>query len=80
MPNLNHLNSFVPAGITPRYVSIAQWCEISGVGRTVTYQLLGEKVLKAVKIGRRTLIDLEHGLRWMASLPPAHITVSKHAD
>ena len=76
MSNLNRRNLEAPNGVTPRYASIPRWCEISGVGRTVTYQLLGEGALKAVKIGRRTLVDVEHGLGWMASLPPANI-VSK---
>jgi hypothetical protein len=80
MPNLNQLHSYVPDGLTPRYASIPRWCEISGLGRTVTYRLLGDGVLKAVKVGRRTLIDVRHGLLWMAALPSAQVAPTSVPD
>lgn len=46
----------------PQYVSIDAWTKISGLGRTTTYSLIGEGKLRAVKAGRRTLIDVPAGL------------------
>jgi hypothetical protein len=61
---------------TPRYASIVDWRVISGMGRSATYLALGRGDLRAVKFGHRTLIDVEHGLAWVASLPPAKITTA----
>jgi hypothetical protein len=44
------------------------------MGRSVTYELLGRGILKARKLGTKTLVDVEHGLAYIASLPPAQIT------
>jgi len=51
--------------------------KISGVGRTATYVALAAGELKAVKLGRATLIDVRHGLTWLASLPPAEFRAPK---
>jgi hypothetical protein len=40
------------------------------MGRSVAYEELAKGNLQAVKLGKRTLIDVEHGLAWMRSLPP----------
>ena len=58
----------------PKYATIPDWCQISGLGRTVTYEWLARKILRAVKAGNRTLIDVPHGLEDMAGLPEAEIT------
>ena len=58
----------------PKYATIPDWCQISGLGRTVTYEWLARKILRAVKAGNRTLIDVPHGLEYMAGLPEAEIT------
>ena len=59
---------------TPRrYASITDWCEISGLGRTVTYERIGSGDLRAVKIGRRTLVDVQAGLAWIDAHPQAPI-------
>ena len=60
--------------LTPRYAPISVWCQISGPGRTITYEWLARKILRAVKAGNRTLIDVPHGLEYMANLPEAEIT------
>lgn len=64
----NHLNQRLP-----KYSTVPDWCELSGMGRTRTYQALGAGDLRAIKVGARTLIDVDHGLAWLASLPPAQI-------
>jgi hypothetical protein len=63
--------------VTPRYAPIPIWCQISGMGRSVTYEELGRRNLKAIKLGSRTLIDVEHGLDWLASMPTAEITTGR---
>jgi hypothetical protein len=37
------------------------------------YKALSRGDLKAVKLGKRTMIDVQHGLAWLASLPAARI-------
>jgi excisionase family DNA binding protein len=39
-------------------ISVAAACEATGLGRTKIYQLLASNVLKRVKVGRRTLLDI----------------------
>ena len=39
---------------------------------------LGRGDLRAIKAGTRTLIDVEHGLADMRSLPPAKIRAPRH--
>jgi hypothetical protein len=41
------------------------------MSRTATYYALGRGDLRAIKIGNRTLIDVEAGLAWLRSLPSA---------
>lgn len=58
---------------TPKFCTIDYWLAISGMGRRATYDKLGTGELRAVKQGSRTLIDVEAGLAWLRSLPPAKI-------
>ena len=53
----------------PAYATIDRWVEISGISRTVTYQLLASRQLVARKLRARVLIDVPAGLAWIASLP-----------
>ena len=54
---------------TIKYATPTQWCRISGMTRTPTYEALASGKLRGVKLGRKTLIDVEHGLAWLSSLP-----------
>ncbi len=58
---------------TPYFATIDDWCRLSGMGRTRTYDAIGRGYLKAVKLGNRTLVDVETGLAWMRNLPPAEV-------
>ena len=58
---------------TPRYAPLSVWCPLSGMSRSTTYEALGDGRLRAIKLGNRTLIDVEHGLAYLASLPAAKI-------
>ena len=62
---------------TPRYASISGWCALSGMGRSSVYEALGRGDLRAIKLGVRTLIDVEHGLGWLASMAAAKITTGR---
>jgi hypothetical protein len=46
------------------------------MSRSSAYQALGRGDLRAIKLGTRTLIDVQHGLAWLARLPTA--TVRPH--
>jgi hypothetical protein len=58
---------------SPKFATIDNWCTISGMGRRSVYDELGRANLKAVKVGTRTLIDVDAGLAWLRSRPPAVI-------
>jgi hypothetical protein len=57
----------------PKFVDVAEFSSISGVRRTVIKRLLARGKLQAVKISGVTLINLEQGLAWVASRPPAEL-------
>jgi hypothetical protein len=59
--------------LSPKFCSIDNWCALSGMGRRVTYAELGVGNLKAIKVGARTLIDVDAGLAWLRSRPAAVI-------
>lgn len=68
------MSQSTPGGtVPPAFVTIANWCALSGMGRSATYEALGAGHLRAVKLGARTLIDVPYGLTWLASLPRAII-------
>lgn len=62
---------------TPKYATVDNWTALSGLGRSSTYYLLAQQKLRAIKAGRRTLIDVDHGLAWLASQPAADIRCKK---
>lgn len=55
--------------MTPKYCTIGDWQRLSGMGRTRVFEALANGELKAIKLGRRTLIDTEAGLAWLAAQP-----------
>jgi hypothetical protein len=63
--------------VTAQYASIRDWRTISGMGRTSTYEAIGRGNLRAIKVGFKTLVDVEHGLSWLATMPPAEITTGR---
>jgi hypothetical protein len=64
---------------TPKFAPLPHWCALSGMSRTATYNALGRGDLRAIKIGTRTLLDVDAGLAWLRSLPPAQIRAPKAA-
>jgi hypothetical protein len=45
------------------------------MGRSSTYKAIARGFLRAVKFGDTTLIDVDHGLAQIASLPSARTTI-----
>ena len=63
----------LPPRPLPVRATVTDWCALSGMGRSTTYEALGRGDLRAVKVGTRTLIDVAHGLAWLDSLPAAAV-------
>ncbi len=55
------------------YETIAVWKIRSGMSNDAVYRNLSRGNLRAVKLGKRTMIDVQHGLAWLAALPAAQI-------
>jgi excisionase family DNA binding protein len=66
------------AAVQPRYAPYDDWCRLSGLGLTTTRELIAAGELKAIKVGKRTLVDVEFGLAWLANRPSA-VAVRKRA-
>ncbi len=58
---------------TPRYAPIPKACDLLGIGRTKLYDYAGQGLIRIVKAGGRSLVDIDHALGWMATLPAASI-------
>jgi hypothetical protein len=66
-----------PTSIAVKYAPLSDWFAMSGMKRTATYEALGRGDLRAIKFNGRTLMDVEHGLAYMARLPEAEITTGR---
>jgi excisionase family DNA binding protein len=66
-----------PAPLTPRAFSIPEFCRRYGIGRTNAYQEITAGRLRAVKVGRRTLITQVAAEAWLASLPEMNTQVAR---
>lgn len=63
--------------LQPAFASYDTWTTISGINRTTTYDLLSRGELRAVKVGTRVLIDVAHGLAWIAAQPRAELNCAR---
>ena len=62
----------VEVGAAPhsrRAFSVTEFCRGYGIGRTNAYQEIATGRLRAVKVGRRTLITHDAAEAWLAALP-----------
>ncbi len=75
MPNLNPLNSALPAeiagGFSPLLLSPDTAFRALGIGRTKGWELIRDGHLVARKIGARTLVEAESVRRFATALPRA---------
>jgi excisionase family DNA binding protein len=62
-------NTAGPAPFSPRAFSIPEFCRRYGIGRTNAYQEITAGRLRALKVGRRTLITHDAAEAWLAALP-----------
>jgi hypothetical protein len=62
-----------PPPVTPKFGPMRVWCAHSGVGRAKSYEMLAAEQLRGFKNGRTLLIDIEAGLAYLRTLPPAKI-------
>jgi excisionase family DNA binding protein len=53
---------------SPRALSIQQFCGRYSIGRTKAYEEIAAGRLRAVKVGRRTLIPEDSAEAWLAAL------------
>ena len=55
--------------LSPRAFAIREFCLRYSVGRTHAYEEIAAGRLRAVKVGRRTLITHDAAEAWLAALP-----------
>jgi excisionase family DNA binding protein len=55
------------------FVTVKGACALGGLGRSKLYELLGLGLVRAVKLGTRTLIETASLLAYLESLPTAQI-------
>ena len=58
---------------TKAYCPIPQACNILGFRRSKLYELAGAGAIRIVKVGGRSLVDMEAAMAFMATLPLADI-------
>jgi len=51
------------------FATVNNWCLISGMSKSRTYEALSAGMLKGKKLANRTLVDVPHGLQYLRSLP-----------
>ena len=62
------MNHTVNLDSAPAVLSVKQFCRDFGVSHTTFYDLRKRGKLKAIKVGRRTLVRVEEAQRWLNSL------------
>jgi excisionase family DNA binding protein len=55
-----------------RTLSITEFCKNYGVGRTMAYEEIKARRLRAIKVGQRTLIIVDDAEAWLFSRPSSH--------
>lgn len=60
----------------PRYAPVPRACDLLGFKRSKLYLLAAEGHIRLVKVGGRSVVDMEAALTWMRSLPTAEIAPS----
>ncbi len=57
------------ANVDPEALSIPETCRVTSLGRTTVYDLIGQGVLPARKVGARTIILRADVQRFLENLP-----------
>jgi excisionase family DNA binding protein len=53
----------------PELLTVAEFCAWARIGRTKAYEEIGSGALRALKIGRRTVIKAADADAWLAAQP-----------
>lgn len=64
------------------YITIKAFGSLSGLGQTSIYEALRRGDLRAIRVGRRTLIDTQHALAWLSRQPswvPAYPVATRNS-
>lgn len=70
------MNNNLPfPNVVPSYAPVPQACNILGFQRSKLYELAGAGAgaIRIVKVGGRSLVDMEAAMAFMATLPLANI-------
>jgi excisionase family DNA binding protein len=67
----NHFDDAGSPAVTRRAFPIDEFCRLYGIGRTTAYYEIATGRLRAVKVGRRTLVPHDAAEAWLAALPEA---------
>ena len=54
----------------PHLLTIPEFCAWARIGRTKAYEEIAAGALRAIKIGRRTLVRVEDAAAWLSNMPP----------
>jgi len=57
--------------LSKRVLTISEFIDAYGVGRTKLYELIKNNEIAVKKFGRKTLIPIDEAERWLESLPNA---------
>ena len=57
------------ASIQQRAMSIDEFCQRYGIGRTTAYEEIKQRRLRGLKVGKRTLITEDDAEDWLRRLP-----------
>jgi len=70
MPPLKNQSAAKPkAAVEPLALSVKQFCRLSSLGRTNTYELIRKGKLQAKRIGGRTVIPIDAARRLLDEAP-----------
>ena len=53
----------------PELITIPEFCAWARIGRTKAYEEIATGALRAIKIGRRTLVRLDDASTWLSGQP-----------
>lgn len=65
------MNQIKPEYASKAVLSVNDFCQWAGIGRTAFYAELNAGRLVARKFGRRTIVPMSEAEKWLDSLPAA---------
>jgi excisionase family DNA binding protein len=62
-------NSMTNTVATKEWLTVADLCQLLGIGRTLAYQLIAERTIPAVRIGRAIRVRKADVEKWLEENP-----------